>query len=204
MPPRNPARYDAPIHTFVGGTLGAGKTRAAMEVIPYAPDIWRILWPDDPTPGGEWSGGKWNPQTPVSPQEFSRYFLRGVQDPLARGRGVPSTVEVDGEPHLVAALVPSSEGHVWRSPPAIKEVAAKAHAIQGECWQALAAPPGQIIPPQTASIARGPIRVIKVPRHPRQGPGWYVYLCVPLPLDDTNQPPELKKPSRSRFRHLEL
>ena len=206
MPPRNPARYDAPIHTFVGGALGAGKTRAAMEVIPYAPDIWRILWPDDPTPGGEWSGGKWNPQTPVSPQEFSRYFLRGVQDPLARGRGVPSTVEVDGEPHLVAALVPSSEGHVWRSPPAIKEVAAKAHAIQGECWQALAATPRQDLPPQTARIAKGPIRVIKVPRIARQGPGWYVYLCVPIGNEGqaVDPDPEPKKRSQSRFRNLEL
>lgn len=204
MPPSNPARYDALTPLFVGGARGAGKTWAATEVIQSDPDIWRILWPEDPAPGGEWSGGRWNPQTPASPQEFSRYFLQGVQDPLARGRGVPSTVEVDGIPHLVAALVQSLEGHVWRSPPAIKEVAAKAHAIQGECWQALAAPPGQIIPPQTASIAKGPIRVIKVPRHPRQGPGWYVYLCVPLPPEGVPQDPEPKKPSRSRFKHLEL
>jgi hypothetical protein len=202
MPPRNPARYDAPIHTFVGGALGAGKTRAAMEVIPHAPDIWHTLWPEDPAPGGEWSGGRWNPQTPASPQEFSR-FSQGDLSLLARGRGVSSTVEIGGEPHLVAALISSKEGHVWICP-TIKEVAAKAHAIQGECWQALAAPPGQFIPPQTASIAKGPIRVIKVPRNPRQGPGWYVYLCVPLGAESPPPEPEPKKRSQSRFKNLEL
>jgi len=197
-------KQSPPVLSALVGAKGCGKTWAAAEVIQPGPDIWRILWPEDPAPGGEWSGGRWNPQTPASPQEFSRYFLRGVQDPLARGRGVPSIVEVDGEPHLVPALVQSPEGHVWRSPPAIKEVAAKAHAIQGECWQALTAPPGQVIPPQTASIAKGPICVIKVPRHLRQGPGWYVYLCVPRPPEDANQPLKPKKPSRSRFRTLEL
>jgi len=140
------------------------------------------------------------------PQAFSTYILRGMQDPLARGRGVPSTVEVDGEPHLVAALISSKEGHVWRSSPAIKEVAAKAHAIQGECWQALAATPRQDLPPQTARIAKGPIRVIKVPRIARQGPGWYVYLCVPIGNEGqaVDPDPEPKKRSQSRFRNLEL
>ena len=205
MPPSNPARYDALTHIFVGGARGAGKTRAATEVIPPGPDIWRILWPEDPAPGGEWSGGRWNPQTPASPQEFSR-FSQGDLSLLARGRGVSSTVEIGGEPHRVAALISSKEGHVWRSSPAIKEVAAKAHAIQGECWQALAATPRQDLPPQTARIAKGPIRVIKVPWIARQGPGWYVYLCVPIGNEGqaVDPDPEPKKRSQSRFRNLEL
>jgi len=176
-----------------GGVKGAGKSRAVTALIEGGLHDF---------PGS----GEYAPPPSIAldrPLEISKYS-RGRLDLLARGRGVPSTVEIDGVEHLVAAIVTSKDGFVWAAPPDPGLVTKKVRAIRQECREALSKTPRADLPVQTCLIANGEPRVITALWGNRQGPGWYVYLCVPRPPEDPAQTSEPKKPSRSRFRNLEL
>lgn len=134
------------------------------------------------------------PPKKVGPQRFSK--IAGGELPLLmRGRGVLTTATIGKKQYLVAALIPSDAGIVWPEFPAIGAVAEKAVEMQRKRGAKSA-------PPQDPAIQK--IRVVRVRRASRQGPGWYVYLCVPRVPDSPKSKQKKNPVLRSRFKNLEF
>lgn len=127
---------------------------------------------------------------------------------LARGRGVGTTVGIEGEDHIIVARVPSPSRDVWSDRPTAHEVTVEAIAIRQAFRNACVQYPDAVLPFRSV---QGPIRVLAWPSSSSRN--WYAYLCVPV---ESMQAPQSKpipvpteegpspKKQRGRFQNLEL
>ena len=134
------------------------------------------------------------PPKKEGPQRFSK-ITEGEWTLLMRGKGVSTAAVIGKKQYRVAALIPSDGGAVWQKKPPIKPAAQKAVEI----WRERTGnSPGSLDPDLKT------IRVVRVRRAARQGPGWYAYLCVPREVPGTPRRRPTKSAAKSRFKNLEL
>lgn len=94
---------------------------------------------------------------------------------LAKGRGVGTTVQIEGADHIIVARVPPPSGEVWPDRPTAQDVTVEAATIRQAFRDACVLYPNAVLPFRSV---QGPIRV--VPWQIFSSPKWYAYLCVPV------------------------